>query len=225
MPHIRKTRRLGTSVRFPHDELRDYEELADGLGRVAVSRLLVNLAMEVVRPLHQMVERERGHREKNQDLSAPHLGAGGLIADIQKKPSCHDVCHLIAARRFESLPNDKTESIWLGFSPADRLLLQDVSQSILWAEGKVILQAIRDAVALAALTGRPKHAPILATLYLGVARFKQEEPSFLEKIEETVAMNRRPPLEPEKPLEPVTIEGIFEDIVGRTPPDSENRPS
>ena len=215
MPRARSTTRPGTSVRFPLDDLDDYRILAGLFLRPKpVSGLLVELTMEII---------EYFVPDDRQNVG---LKGGGLIQDIQASAARVSPCQRIASRRFRTLPNSATQAVWMGFTANQTRKLLEVANSLSWPQGKLVQQAVRDAMVLASSDGTTTEVPVLAKFYWGLKLFEQEATSdlilqingFLEKWKRD-RKDREIPSE-EEPPHPVTVVGL--DLIGKSDPRSDD---
>src|ERR1700683_5096370 len=140
MPRQRRIVRVGTAVRLALDDLREYRSLAHGLDDRPLSRLLLGLILEIVRPLLSKEERLT-------------FSARGLILDIHKNVELVSICKRIVDRGARSLPNAKFQAVWLGFKPSERAELAEIWKTLHWTEGKLLSECLRDAITLGSLSG------------------------------------------------------------------------
>jgi hypothetical protein len=181
MARQRQIARVGTAVRLALDDLRDYRSLAHGLGGRPLSRMLLSLISEVAKPL----------LIKEQGLT---FSARGLIPDIHKNVEMVSICRRIADRNREtrSLPNAKTQAVWLGFKPSERAELAEIWQALHWTEGKFLSECLHDAITLGSLNGPPTRAPLVTTLYWGARLFKNQlEANYLAQVNAVIERARR----------------------------------
>jgi len=186
MPRQRNISRVGISVRIPIDDMRDYKLIANGLrSRMAVSRLLLTLVMEIV----QTVLRPDEKKEKKAKI--PTFRSGGIITEINRDPSLVAICERLKKRATENMSGRKDQAVWLGFSQDERESLAKIWQELHWSEAKLILECLQDAVVLGSLMDAPIQAPVVPTLYWGAHLFKREaEKLFLGQIEEVLGKAR-----------------------------------
>lgn len=179
MARPRQIAREGTAVRLALDDLRDYRSLAYGLGDRPVSRVLLSLILEIAKPL----------LIKEQALT---FSVRGLIPDIHKNVEMVAICRRIVDRGARSLPNAKTQAVWLALKPSERAELAEIWQALHWTEGKLLSECLRDAITLGSLTGHATRAPLVATLFWGARLFKSQiEADYLVQVNAVIEMMRR----------------------------------
>jgi len=179
--------RLGTSVRFPLDDLEDYRLIGERLYGLPASKVIQAITVELV----TSVARESGEEIE--------LMPSGLIKTLFQSDELRAICTRIFDRRDRELPNSDTQSIWIGFSSEQMEGLSQVARVLQWPLSKLVQQALKDALTIVADKSegngedksQDKNAaadiPIIATFYLGITYAKRSiKPGLKKKLDETV---------------------------------------
>ena len=168
-----RSNRPGTSVRFALIDLKDYRIIAKALFGMPVSRLILGLTMEVVTSFAP--PQPEGPRLD--------LNSEGLIRAILEKPRLVEICERVTAREPKLPANEPSQAIWLGFSEEETRTLLEVAKVLDWTQGKLVQQAMRDALGLITFDEKRKSFPVIGRYFRGIKLFEQIlEKDLLESV-------------------------------------------
>ena len=148
--------RSGTSVRFPLDDLEDYRLMGKHLYGLPASKLIQAITAELVESVARSSLEEIG------------LAPSGLLKTLFQSVELRAICNRIFARGERELSSSETQSISVGFSPEQAEVLTKVANVLRWPLGKLVQQAMRDALLIVANKGGESDIPVIAKFYLGI---------------------------------------------------------